>query len=167
MHYILDGNNIIKHPLWQTGRGIDDRQSLIIHLTSYRKNHPSVFFTVVFDGWSDVSYSYPGIKILWSYNDEADRVIIDKLRSLSKTTIVVSNDNEIRKHARLNGFKVIKVEGFLDITDKSGKTSAKNSPEEASNKISYSRVPAIEKELKKYYEKNPPNIRIRKTRKMF
>jgi len=167
MRYILDGNNIIRHPLWQTDRGIDDRQSLVNYLNSYRRNHPSVSFIVVFDGWSDISYSYSGIKILWSYNNSADSVIIEKLRSLNKNTIVVSNDNEIRKHAKLNDFKIMKVEEFLNITDKIRKTSAKNSPEEVSNKISYSKVPTIEKELEKYYEKNPPNIRIRRTRKRF
>ncbi len=165
MHYILDGNNIIKHPLWHSGQRIDERQALIISLADYNRNHPSVVFTVVFDGWSDISSSYPAIKVFWSGDVSADRIIIQKLQTIKQTAIVVSNDNEIRSGAKLKGFKVIKVEEFIKIIDDTVKVSIEKHPVNASDTPPSSQVLMIKKELKEYYEKNPLPPRIRKNRK--
>ncbi|MCM8764604.1 MAG: NYN domain-containing protein [Candidatus Omnitrophica bacterium] len=163
MHYVLDGNNIIKHKLWQSGsHTFDDRQALIIFLKAYLRHHPLVKFTVVFDGWSDTSLSSQGIKIVWSYDDTADSVIIKKIPSSGRDTTIVSNDNEIRKKAKLAGLQTLKVERFLDIMEQKREKKQKDIEDKA---IPYNRVPEIRNELEKYYEKNPPDDRIRKIRK--
>ena len=167
MQYILDGNNIIKHSLWNQGKKIfDDRLSLIIFLKEYCNKHPSVKFTVVFDGWADISSSHSGIKIIWSHDESADHVIIRKLASARKDSIIVSNDNQVRNGAKFAGFRVFKVEEFLAIFKKrqNGKQSETIAGKE--KKIPYSRVPQIQKELEEYYEKHPQETEyVRKLRK--
>ncbi|MCM8814374.1 MAG: NYN domain-containing protein [Candidatus Omnitrophica bacterium] len=163
MHYVIDGNNIIKHKLWQSGKKtLDDRHALIIFLKAYLRHHPSVKFTVVFDGWSDTSLSSQNIKVVWSYDDTADSVIIKKIPSSGRDTTIVSNDNEIRKKAKLAGLRTLKVEQFIDIMEQKKANKKKDIEDKA---IPYNRVPEIRNELEKYYEKNPPSDRIRKIRK--
>ncbi|HOK80244.1 MAG TPA: NYN domain-containing protein [bacterium] len=167
MHYILDGNNIIKHRLWNQGKQIfDDRLSLIISLKEYCNQHPSVKFTVVFDGWTSISSSHPGIKIIWSDDESADSVIIRKLACADKTSIIVSNDNQIRNRAKFAGFKILKVEEFLAILEKRKNEKKSKSIDSKEKKISYNRVPQIQKELEEYYESHYQETEyIRKFRK--
>jgi len=166
MHYILDGNNIIKHKIWQgTLQAPDDRESLIVFLQSYCRQHPSVKFTVAFDGWAETPVSSGNIKILWSYDATADDVIIRKINSLKHNAIVVSNDNQIRKHAKFAGMKVLKVEEFLSIVIPREMKKTKGNNE--TKNIPYRDVFAIKSELEKYYEKNQQENRIRKFGKKF
>ncbi|MCM8789194.1 MAG: NYN domain-containing protein [Candidatus Omnitrophica bacterium] len=163
MHYVLDGNNIIKHNLWQLGKyAFDDRKALIMLLKGYSGRHPSVKFTVVFDGWPETSFSSPGIKVIWSCNDTADSIIIKKIPTFGRDDTIVSNDNEIRKKAKLAGLQTLKVERFLDIMEQKRGKKQKDIEDKT---IPYNRVPEIRNELEKYYEKNPPDDRIRKIRK--
>ncbi|MCM8817294.1 MAG: NYN domain-containing protein [Candidatus Omnitrophica bacterium] len=165
MHYILDGNNIIKHKTWSYGnKNSDERHSLITALEHYRRLHPSVRFTVVFDGWSDALSRSSNITIVWSHDQSADDVIIRKISSLGKDAIVVSNDNQIRKKAKFAGLKSISVEEFLSILEPAKQKKQPAVDEEKT--IPYKYVPAIKNELEKYYEENPPETdRIRKIRK--
>lgn len=168
MHYILDGNNIIRHHLWEKdAKHAGDRLGLLVFLENYCRKHPSVKFTVVFDGWADIQWSNPNIKIIWSHDKTADEVIIKKIEALKTNITFVSNDNQIRNRARLYRFNVLKVEEFLDIIDKKVQVK-KTSDFENGKKIPYSRVPEIKKELEKYYEKNPETVRkIRKRYQRF
>lgn len=163
MHYILDGNNIIKHRAWQNGnQKFDDRQALIIFLKNYSRHHPAVKFTVVFDGWSDLKETSGNIKIVWSKDISADEVIIKKIPALTQEYVVVSDDNQIRKMARFAKLRVLKVEEFINIIEPKKIKKQSDFDEKI---IPYSRVPGIKKELEKYYEKHQETDRIRKIRK--
>ncbi|MCX7705368.1 MAG: NYN domain-containing protein [bacterium] len=167
MHYILDGNNIVKHRAWNKGnQKFNDMQAFIWFLEEYQRYHPSVRFTVVFDGWSDNLHSSSNLKILWSHDQTADDIIFKKISSLGKDAVLVSNDNEIRKSAKFAGLKILKVEEFLKIIEaRKQKTQPVNAKEKV---IPCKLVPEIRKELEKYYEKNPPETAgLRKIRKRF
>ncbi|MGC9066796.1 MAG: hypothetical protein ACP5JO_09330, partial [Candidatus Ratteibacteria bacterium] len=114
----------------------------------------------------EISSSYPGIKIIWSDDESADHVIIRKLACADKTSIIVSNDNQIRNRAKFAGFKILKVEQFLAILGKRKNEKNSKTTDGQDKKIPYSRVPQIQKELEEYYERHGQETEyIRKFRK--
>ena len=157
MEYILDGYNVIKSSFLKKSESRAEdfaRKVLIDAVTKYKKKHPSVQFTIVFDGNIPFEKDYwtSPIKIIFSGDitaDEKIRILLEKNRDNGKT-IVVSNDREVQTAAKILGGSYFKVEDFLDIVFPREKTPAARQTKATC--ISFTGKLEIEKELKSFYK---------------
>ncbi|MCQ8905647.1 MAG: NYN domain-containing protein [Methanothermobacter sp.] len=153
MEYILDGYNLIKSSFLSQyeGRGAFYTIQMLIGLIgNYRRRHPSITFTVVFDGnpppGCNLSYE-KGIKVIFSGDISADEVIrerVEKTPEKNRVKTVVSDDRGVRDAGRLFGASVLGVSEFLGIVYPSEKKKRREEKKEV-NEL------RIEKELKRYY----------------
>jgi len=156
MKYIIDGYNVIRSsPLRKLERKSIERGigGLVEILLKYKRNHPSISFTVVFDGFdvnSIFNFRDKTIKILFSGQMSADekiRRLLEKNKD-NREVGVVSDDREVQIATKILGAKVISVEEFLKIVsfqEKRKKVIKKD------KNLDYSKIKKIEEELRKVY----------------
>jgi len=156
MEYIIDGFNVIKTSFIKKYEkfGIEKAQEFLVDIVEkYKRKHPSVEITIVFDGKSPNILFYQGrrIKIIFSNEISGDEKIMKILENKKNKTniLVVSDDREIQEFSKILGSKFLKVVEFLEIVYPEGKKELPIKEKE----IKYSLKSEIEKELKNYYEK--------------
>jgi len=172
MEYIIDGLNVIKTSFIKKYEVISlerGREFLIYILERYKRKHPYIEFTIVFDGYCQNFNLYTSrLKIIFSNEITADEKIREILenRKNKKEVFVVSDDREIQQFTRILGGNFLKVNEFLDIVypvEKKGEVKK-------DKEIDYRFKLKIEKELEKFYgekveknrEKDKENIRGRR-----
>src|SRR3989338_7000094 len=121
LHYIIDGYNIINHPLFTRllKSPLNPRATLLLlirkkRLTGSLKNK----VTVVFDGYPDANQTVldePDITVIFSRKVSADEKINLLIEETAnrKIIIVVSNDREIQYSAKSLGAKVLGIDEFF------------------------------------------------------
>ena len=156
MKYIIDGYNVIRSsPLRKLERKSIERGigGLVEILLKYKRNHPSISFTVVFDGFdvnSIFNFRDKTIKILFSGQMSADekiRRLLEKNKD-NREIGVVSDDREVQTATKILGAKVISVEEFLKIVSFQGK---RKKVIKKDKNLDYSKIKKIEEELRKVY----------------
>lgn len=158
MEYIIDGFNVIKTSFIKKYEkyGIEKGQEFLVYiLEKYKKKHPSVEITVVFDGYSkNLSIDYNRrVKIIYSHEltaDEKIRKILEQKKN-KKNLIVVSDDREIVEFTKILGGNILNVEKFLEIVAPIKKEEKVKNIE--FKNIEYNLKTKIEKELSNYYGK--------------
>ncbi|HOL21799.1 MAG TPA: NYN domain-containing protein [bacterium] len=155
MEYIIDGYNLIKSSFLSRyeSRGISYSMQMLINiLGDYRRRHPSVSFTVVFDGNPPFPYIFHQekyLKVIFSGDVTADEVIrrrVEKTSEKNVSRVVVSDDRGVKDAGRLFGARVLSISVFLDIVSPSGKKKVSMRNEKrAVNEL------RIEKELRRHY----------------
>lgn len=166
MEYIIDGLNVIKTSFIKKYETISiekGKEFLIDILERYKGKHPSIDFTIVFDGFaSQIKFSTQRrIKIIYSCDITADEKIREMLENKrNKNQIfVVSDDVQIREFTKILGANPLKVMEFLELVypierkDKREKILKEK-------EIDYSIKVKIEKELENFYGE-----KIRKNKK--
>ncbi|MCM8765430.1 MAG: NYN domain-containing protein [Candidatus Omnitrophica bacterium] len=118
LHFIVDGYNLMKQVPHILGRReFRDREDFILFLElerPYGSRRNKV--TVVFDGKEDVYLPKINseIEIIFSRGETADERIKRMVEKLNKKNLVViSNDNEIKYFAKIQGVSVMGAEEFL------------------------------------------------------
>jgi len=154
MEYIIDGYNLIKGSyLKKTEKYSTEytKNTLFEILFRYKKKHPCVKFTIVFDGKDTLSKSFKEIKVIFSGEITADNMIrnILKKKKTNDKTIVVSDDKEVQISAKILGSKISSVKEFLNtISPKQVKKKHLN----IEKTLNYKEILKIEQELKEFYE---------------
>ena len=156
LHYIVDGYNIIKHDAFSPNlkTRLDSKSGLLSfirnnQLTGSQKNT----LKIVFDGYPDTYWQGNKEKdeVVFSGDISADEKIIKLLEKNSrpKDVIVVSDDRELRFLARSLGAKVLAVEDFICLKEK----TPKRKNEEAETELTFSQKHDINEELRKLWLK--------------
>lgn len=105
MEYLLDGYNIIRSSRLKDSERISTdsgRSTLLILLEEYRRKHPAVLFTVVFDGAGDGCSRGHGVRVLYSFDATADDRIVSIVAGKRRIACtVVSDDERTRYGARI------------------------------------------------------------------
>ena len=156
MEYIIDGYNLIRSTYLSKAEKHSTefaRNSLTEILTKYKRKHPSINFTVVFDGqFSSADSKRQKIKVFFSGDITADE-LIQKILERKKTTneiIVVSDDREIQTGTKILGGHISKTAEFLEKISPALK-HYKQEKEQVNKNLDYKSISTIEKELKKHY----------------
>lgn len=153
MEYIIDGLNVIKTSFIKKYEVVSferGRDFLIDIVERYKRKHPKVDFTIVFDGYCREAHFYSGkrIKIIFSNEETADvkiRKLLEKKKN-RREVFVVSDDREIREFSKILGANPLKVFEFLDII-----YPKKEIKIEKEKEIDYKLKSLIEKELENFY----------------
>ena len=164
LRYIIDGYNIINHPLF--ARNHKKSQDVRLALLAFIRIHkpcgsPKNKISVVFDGYPAVAAgstnSQEDMEVIYSKDQTADAAIKTMLERMQnpRIAVVVSDDKEIKFFARASGARPIGIEEFMKPVDglirkgkfKSGKDDLVK-PE-----LNYSQVSRINKELKNIWLK--------------
>jgi len=157
LRYIIDGYNLINHPLFaRSHKRIKYPQLALLefirskNLTGSYKNK----VTVVFDGYLDLPQHKESdfeIKVLFSGQETADEKIKKMLEGSSncRTTVVVSDDREIKFFAKLSGARAMNIEEFAG--PRAG--SVDKARETVKPGLNYSQVNKINQELSKIWLK--------------
>ncbi len=164
MEYVIDGYNVVHHPLFgQIKKHHSDPRLTLIEslrterLTGSQRNK----IIVVFDGYPDSSqgaYDDSSARIVFSRQHTADERIIEIVEhSLNpKNTVVVSDDREIKFFIKQAGAKALSVEEFLNpIFVKLNRIDGgkKNEPDPLDHELTYSQKHKINQELRKLWLK--------------
>ncbi len=158
MEYIIDAYNLIKSSFLREHerRGSIDRarDALFNILLDYKRKHPSVGFTVVFDGFppsQGFCLHDSKIRILFSGDitaDETIRLLMGKNQDSNRFRTVVSDDRGVLDSGRLLGSRILKVAEFMALVcppaRKTKQSAYENSPD--INRLK------IEKELTEHYK---------------
>jgi predicted RNA-binding protein with PIN domain len=158
LQYLIDGYNLINHPLFQSTHKdtVDSRLALLAlisikRLTGSSKNR----ITVVFDGYpatTQARYVDSNINVIFSRKISAD----DKIKNIveesanRRNIVVVSDDKEIKFMVRALGARSMGVEEFINAKEKSKSCQKKDllKPE-----LNYSQIHEINQELSKIWLK--------------
>ena len=161
MEYIIDGYNLIKSSfLKKYESGTENNAVLaLLHLISgYRRKHPSVLFTVVFDGFIDIRFPDKNIRILFSHERTADELIryeLERNTRNNRIKTVVSDDREVQICGKILGSRTLSNLEFLQIVCPSpSKTIEGKNKGKSTTDIN---TLQIENELKNFYEKGAGN----------
>jgi len=158
LQYIIDGYNIINHPLFaQIHKKIKIPQRALLEfirvkrLLGSSKNRA----IVVFDGYPpalDFKGKEFNIGVLFTKKETADEKIrkIVEASGNPKNIVVVSNDKEIRFTVKSAGAQCIGIEELIGTKEKSKACQEK---ELLKQELSYSQINAINKELRKIWLK--------------
>lgn len=162
LHYIIDGYNIINHPLFARShkKTKDCRRALLEFIRDNKlcgslKNQ----VTVVFDGFpwaSDPGIRFTGASVIFSQEDSADSVIkrLAEGSRQPKELCVVSDDKEIRLFIRFTGACGLSVEKFIKRPQKTGEfASAHLSSSEPKPELNQAQVFKINQELERIWLK--------------
>ncbi len=159
LQYIIDGYNLIKHPLFNehlTKKSKDSRAILLDYIRVNRlcgssKNKVSV----VFDGYPDLTnkeLNNKDIDIVFSKSQTADERIKKIVESVDnpKNIIVISDDKEIKFSVKVIGARIKSIEEFLapKASTKKKESSLIPKPE-----ITYTQMQKINEELRKIWLK--------------
>lgn len=122
LQYVIDGYNIIHHPIF-TGlcnKKIKDPRSALLDLIKTKRltGSPKNKAVIVFDGYNNLSCRMEDadeISVIFSGDQTADERInnIVKKSANPKNVFVVSDDKEIKLSAKLAGAKTKSVEEFI------------------------------------------------------
>jgi predicted RNA-binding protein with PIN domain len=160
LQYIIDGYNIINHPLFRQriNKKIKDQRSALLELirrerlTGSSKNS----VTVVFDGYPGLRYGHgndanANLRVIFSGEESADERIKKMVESSRnpRDTAVVSDDKEIKFFVRAYAAKCLSIEEFM----KPKKGSQKREEIVSEPGLSYSQRHAINQELKRLWLK--------------
>ncbi|RKY32370.1 MAG: hypothetical protein DRP67_01010 [Candidatus Omnitrophota bacterium] len=152
MEYIIDGYNVIKSSYIKKfeRHSIETARNYLIQvLHKYKKRHPSVNFTVVFDGTGYFNNFNYKIKVIFSNQITADEMIRKILeRRKEKEVIVVSDDKQVQLCAKILRANFLSVPEFMERIEKKKKKKKEVKEEK---KIPFSKIIAIEKELIEFY----------------
>jgi predicted RNA-binding protein with PIN domain len=158
LQYIIDGYNLIHHPLFNKYTAKKSKDSRIALLDFIKINRlcgsPKNKITVIFDGYPDLSarnLDSDEINVIFSRSQTADeriKGIVEKSGN-PKNVVVVSDDNEIRFMVKSIGAKVLSVEEFLSRKEK----LQARIETLAESKLTYSQMHKINQELRKIWLK--------------
>lgn len=161
LHYIIDGYNIINHPLFtqSTSKPAGNQRLALLELIIRKRlsGSPNNKVIVVFDGHLDPENSQAlnghnkRIEVIFSRKESADTRIKKMVEDSSglKNIIVVSDDKEIRFYVKSLGAKVLSVEEFISPKEK----FKDDREEDLKLGLSYSEAKVINEELKKIWLK--------------
>jgi len=125
LQFIIDGYNIIHHPIFtrSSNQKIKDQRIALLELIKREKLTGSFRnkITIVFDGYCNpeefqgISSYDPRIKIIFSRKISADDRIKEMIEDSPnpKNIVVVSDDKEIRSLAKVSGAQSQAVEDFI------------------------------------------------------
>jgi predicted RNA-binding protein with PIN domain len=157
LQYVIDGYNIIKHPLFineLNKKSQDSRAALLDYILRNRlcgskKNK----IIIIFDGYQDSRYPNPDteIEVIFSRKESADekikRIIFESKNV--KNIVVVSDDKEIKFFSRSYGATVRGVGDFFKY-----KYNTKEKAEDSFKaELTYSQMHKINGELRKIWLK--------------
>ncbi len=159
LRYIIDGYNLINHPLFSRAQKHSSDPStaltafIKIHrLTGSLKNKA----TIVFDGYppsSGWNCGDSGINVIFSRDISADdeiKIIVEQSAD-RKNIIVVSDDREIKFCAKSLGAQSKGIEDFIGVKEKS--RNDRKQANLAEQKLNYSQMQEINQELKRIWLK--------------
>lgn len=155
LHFIIDGYNLIRHRSFNFPSRIHDPRFALIQFLRVDKPCGSSKnkVTIVFDGYSgDFSLRDLEFEVIFSCEDSADARIKKILENspLVKSSVVVSDDRQVRDFARLCGAVSLGIDEFINPPQKKA-SSRKEDPSKAA--LSYSQAHKINEELKKLWLK--------------
>lgn len=154
LHFIIDGYNVIHHPLYHTkaGASTDCRQGLLEfilrhRLTGSRANQ----LTIVFDGYpagpASLAEHPDNVQVIFSRQKTADERIdqlLERAQGL-RSIVVVSDDRQVQWAARAAGAQTKSVEEFcVPRTRADAAATHEHSP----TKVTYTQMQAINRELR-------------------
>ncbi|MBU3959148.1 MAG: NYN domain-containing protein [Candidatus Omnitrophica bacterium] len=160
MQYIIDGYNVINHPLFCPGHKKIKKDCRIVFLELIRTKRlcgsPKNKVTVVFDGYANIpelKRDHSDIDVIFSREETADEKIKKLIERCDKpgNIAVVSDDKEIKFFARALGSRSVSVEEFIRPRENSPGIEEKDilKPE-----LTYSQILRINQELKEVWLKN-------------
>ena len=168
LHYIIDGYNLINHPLFaQVSKKSPDSRLALLEFISIKKpcGSPKNKVSLVFDGYPPdiykTRYAYPGIDVIFSKSltaDEKIKAMLEKALNC-RVIVVVSDDKEIKFFARATGARATGIEEFInsavpDITALDRKKNFKTPKSESLKpELTYVQINKINKELKNLWLK--------------
>jgi hypothetical protein len=168
MHYLLDGNNILKSTpeflQLANGNFISAQQELVLRAAKSLcgKNRGNFVF-VFFDG-TGLNYRFgppPNTKVIFGKDRSADSLIIEKLKRAHDLyvqgknpgqTVVVSDDREIREAARIFNAISWRTAEFTARLFPPAKNKIRSQFRTTEKIISSAHQDKITDELKKYYK---------------
>ncbi|MFH0935314.1 MAG: NYN domain-containing protein [Candidatus Omnitrophota bacterium] len=154
LQFVIDGYNIIRHPLLAStsSKGREQRAAFIEFMHSNKlTGSPNNSVTIVFDGYPDsglLEEDFKDINIIFSRRQSADeriKAIVERSAG-AKNIVVVSNDKEIKFFARSLGANVLAVEEFIGQKKKKRTASQPLKPE-----LKPSQMHSINRELRKLW----------------
>lgn len=160
LQYIIDGYNLINHPIFirRSNKKIKNRRAALLDLIKSARlsGSPKNKVIVVFDGYPDSndsqeagSLSDSAVSVVFSRSQTADeriKKIAEKFFN-PKNTIMVSDDKELRMCIKSLKGKVLGVEEFIC----SKETPAQNKDNEPKVELSFTQKDRINQELKKLW----------------
>lgn len=157
LQYIIDGYNIINHPIFKPHITKRIRDSRVALLEFIRINNPSRGLknkiTVVFDGHADplIKVDETDINIVFSRRETADERIKKMVEASGnpKNMVVVSDDKEIRFFVTSVGAKAMGVEEFIN----SKQRPFKENEVFLKPELTYTQMHKINQELRKIWLK--------------
>ncbi|MDD5431866.1 MAG: NYN domain-containing protein [Candidatus Omnitrophica bacterium] len=155
LQYVIDGYNIINHPLFpHSNKQNQNSQSLLLSTIIKRRLCGSLKnkVIIVFDGYpAPVTSDYENIMVVFSRKIDADEKIkkIIEESGVRRNMIVVTNDKEVSFVIKSLGAKSMCVEDFLG----KNRQEAMDSKEASSYELNYSQKHYITEELKKLWLK--------------
>lgn len=161
LQYIIDGYNIINHPLFskRSNKKIHDRRKALLDLIKINRLSGSAKnkVTVVFDGYpspedaQELSGNTEGISVVFSRSESADEKIKRIVESYGnpKNIIVVSDDKQIQSAVKSLNASVSAAQDFIA----AGEKQKRNSADEPDTKVNYSQMQRINQELRKLWLK--------------
>jgi len=159
LQYIIDGYNIINHPLFtqHAPKKIEDSRVRLLEFIRVNKfcASPKNKITVVFDGHSDLSSQIldkTDIDIIFSRRETADERIKKMVEKADnpKNVVVVSDDKEITFFAKSCGAKVLNIQEFIN---RGKKLINLQRPEPLKPELSYTQIHKINQELRRIWLK--------------
>lgn len=158
LQFIIDGYNIIHHPIVtrHTPKKVKDSRITLLDFIKTNRlcGSPKNKITVVFDGYSDLSGSREGldvINVVFSRKETADAKIKRMVEESGnpKNIVVVSDDKEIKFLVKSLGAQWVSVEEFI-----SRKVKPKDKKEDLlESELTYSQINQINRELRKIWLK--------------
>ena len=169
MHYLLDGNNILKSTpeflQLADGNFIRAQYELVAHTAKILCSKGTENFACVFFDGTGLNYKFrppPNTKIVFSKEKTADSLIIAEIKRLHNLrmqgkyegeVIVVSDDHEIREAARIFGVMNWRTAEFAIKLFPQAKKKIRPLSKPVEKIISPAHQEKITEELKKYYKK--------------
>lgn len=159
LQYIIDGYNIINHPLFiqHANRKIKDSKTALLEFI--RVNRPCASprnrIAVVFDGYPDLSSRISdttGTNVIFSKSETADeriKNIVEKAGN-PKNVVVVSDDKEIAFFAKSCGAKALNIEEFIK---RAKHLTGSEKKEPLKPELTYSQIHKINQELRQIWLK--------------
>lgn len=158
LHYIIDGYNIINHPLFAKNhkKVIKDSRKALLEFIRIRRlcGSPKNKITVVFDGHSNITelkQNDNNINVIFSKKETADekiKKIVGKPLGNAKNIVVVSDDKDIRFFVKALGARSIGIEEFIGAKEK---PIACQDSDSIKPELNYSQIQKINQELKKIW----------------
>jgi len=160
LQYIIDGYNLINHPLFarRSNKKIKNQRLALLDLIKSERlsGSPKNRVIVVFDGYPDSNDSQEAgcavdstVNVVFSRSETADeriKKIAEKFAN-PRNTITVSDDKELRLSIKFLKGKVLGVEEFICSKER----PAENKGNEIKIELSFTQKDRINQELKKLW----------------